>query len=261
MFNLQDKKSEFKVIWANRYLMIKGENYDTDLHSHHAIQISIALEDMISLDTEDENYTGEVIVINHQIKHALKTNQRSLMVLVEPDSNEGQALKRWLGNGRVKTLDCIPDLKQYLEKYNSFNEEMKNEIEQMFEGIVKYITQDNIITKPINERIRACVEYIEANLHKYDFSIEHLAEVVFLSESRLQHLFKEQVGVPLTSYIQWFKVLSAVKYVLGGLSMTDAAHKGNFADSSHFSRAFKGMFGKPLSKYLKDSRIVQVIFV
>jgi AraC-like DNA-binding protein len=69
------------------------------------------------------------------------------------------------------------------------------------------------------------------------------------------------VGVPVTSYIQWFKVLKAVKYTLGGLSMTDAAHEGNFADSAHFSRAFKGMFGKSLSKYLNDSRIVQVIFI
>lgn len=255
------KKSEFKVIWANRYLMIKGKNYDADFHSHHAIQISIALEDCISLETENEKFTGKIIVVNHQIKHALKMNQGSLLILLEPDSIEGQALKHWLGNEQVKTLDSTPELKPCLRGFDDLKKEMKSEIDHMFSSMVNHITEKNIVTLPIDERVRTCLEHIEANLHTNDFSLKHLAEVVYLSESRLQHLFKEQVGVPLTSYIQWFKVLKAVKYTLGGMSMTDAAQEGDFADSSHFSRAFRGMFGKSLSGYLKDSRMVQVIFI
>lgn len=254
-------KSEFKIIWANRYLMIKGNSYDAAFHSHHAIQISLATETPLSIQTDREIHIGDVIIINHQVKHALAMNEGSIMVLIEPNSKEGQILRKWLGEEEVKIIDNLPDLKSRLSEYDSFIEERPEEIEMFFKMIIKAITQEIVATEPIDDRIRACLEHIEANMDENDFSIPHLAEVVFLSESRLQHLFKEQVGVPVTSYIQWFKVLRAAKYILSGKSITEAAHRGAFADSAHFSRAFKGMFGKSFSKYLKDSRIIQVIFV
>ena len=41
-------------------------------------------------------------------------------------------------------------------------------------------------------------------IDSYDYeinSLEEFSKIVSLSESRLSHLFKEQVGIPLKSYI------------------------------------------------------------
>jgi AraC-like DNA-binding protein len=257
----KNKESEFKIIWGNRYLIIRGINYDTDFHSHHAIQISLSLSNPISLNCGEVRYEGEAILVKNQTKHALDRNEDSVIVLVEPYSLEGQALKRKLQNDSVVTLSLPSALRLDLSCDKYYQKNHGIEKDQLFTNIVSSLLNDDTRSEPMDDRIRACLEHIEAGVHENDFSVHHLAQTVYLSDSRLQHLFKKQAGVTLSSYIQWFKVLKSAKCVIEGQTMTAAAFAGGFADLAHFSRCFRGMFGKPLSHYLKDSRLVQVIFV
>ncbi|MFT3924309.1 MAG: AraC family transcriptional regulator [Myxococcales bacterium] len=79
-----------------------------------------------------------------------------------------------------------------------------------------------------------------------------LAELARLSESRLGHLFVEQMGVPLGRYMAWLRVRQVVYSVAFGNDLTDAAHDAGFADSAHLTRVFRGMFGLPPSRYLRS---------
>ncbi len=89
-------------------------------------------------------------------------------------------------------------------------------------------------------------------------STKLIAEAICLSESRLIHLFKEQVGIPIRRYLLWLRLIEAVKSVLDGYSLLDAAHNAGFADYAHLSRTFKKMFGNPPSLIFKNSRFVHV---
>lgn len=70
-----------------------------------------------------------------------------------------------------------------------------------------------------------------------------LAREVSLSTSRLRHLFKAATGVPLSRYRLWLAMGTAMRGILRGDSLTEAALGAGFASSAHFSSSFRKMFG------------------
>lgn len=89
-------------------------------------------------------------------------------------------------------------------------------------------------------------------------SLAVLAEAVSLSVSRLQHLVKAELGLPLGHYLLWLRVRDTVRRAQYGSSLTEAALAAGFADSAHFSRTFRRMFGLPPSSVLKQHNQVRV---
>lgn len=91
--------------------------------------------------------------------------------------------------------------------------------------------------------------------------VPELAGEVGLSESRLQHLFKEYLGLSISKYSLWQRIKEAMRLVIQeGRDLTYAAHEAGFADLAHLSRMFKRYFGYSPSYFLKDSRNIQVLF-
>jgi AraC-like DNA-binding protein len=56
-------------------------------------------------------------------------------------------------------------------------------------------------------------------------------------------LFVEQTGLPFRTYLLWLRLMRGLEAFASGASLTDAALDAGFADSAHFSRTFRRMFG------------------
>jgi len=89
-------------------------------------------------------------------------------------------------------------------------------------------------------RIRATVR---ENLTVFDFAKE-----VHLSESRLEKLFKEQIGIPITKYRLRYRVFISILHLALGSTVTDAALFAGFSSSAHFSKSFSAINGVPPSE-------------
>ncbi|WP_067472595.1 helix-turn-helix transcriptional regulator [Nocardia amamiensis] len=76
-----------------------------------------------------------------------------------------------------------------------------------------------------------------------------LARTVHLSESRLAHVFSDEIGLPLRPYVRWLRIQRAVELIATGRSLTAAAHGAGFADSAHLTRTCRAMFGAPPSDF------------
>ncbi|ORA32797.1 hypothetical protein BST20_24330 [Mycobacterium branderi] len=76
-----------------------------------------------------------------------------------------------------------------------------------------------------------------------DVSLNAIAEEVHLSPDRLRHLFKEQVGYTVSHFARTTAVWKALSAWSEGQLLTELAHEFGFHDSSHFSHAYKEMFG------------------
>lgn len=87
-----------------------------------------------------------------------------------------------------------------------------------------------------------------------DQSAARLARAVGLSDSRLQHLFTREVGVPFRRYRAWARMRRAIEAVVAGANFTGAAHAAGFADQAHFAHDFRRTFGAPASNSLLDIR-------
>lgn len=84
--------------------------------------------------------------------------------------------------------------------------------------------------------------------------LQDLAEAVDLSPSRLGHLFAEELGLSFPVYLRWARLRRAMELVRGGATLTQAAHRAGFADSSHLTRVFHEMFGLAPSEVLRFIR-------
>jgi AraC-like DNA-binding protein len=113
--------------------------------------------------------------------------------------------------------------------------------------------------RELDLRIRKVLELI-----KSDFLTPppagKLAAAVGLSSGRLIHLFTREMGLPIRRYILWLRLRDVLISVVGGASLTEAAHHAGFSDSAHLSRTFRGMFGFPPSAIAEGRGRVRLSF-
>jgi AraC family transcriptional regulator len=86
------------------------------------------------------------------------------------------------------------------------------------------------------------VELIRGRLDE-PIRLAEIADAVFLSPDRFRHLFIEETGIRFRPYVLWLRIELALAAYAAGKSLTEASHAGGFADSAHFSRTFRRMFG------------------
>lgn len=89
-----------------------------------------------------------------------------------------------------------------------------------------------------------------------NLSLAMMAHDQGISPSRLQHLFADDLGVSPRRLRTWLRLRRAGQLVGNGCSLTEAAHEAGFADSAHFSRAFRKTFGLPPSKVLTPTATI-----
>jgi AraC-like DNA-binding protein len=97
---------------------------------------------------------------------------------------------------------------------------------------------------PLHEdaRITAALQRLREHPDK-PHALEQVARKASLSPSRFLHLFKAATGVPFRRYRMWMRMGAAVRSMTAGRPLTEAALAAGFASSSHFSAAFREMFG------------------
>ena len=111
--------------------------------------------------------------------------------------------------------------------------------------------------KKLDERITAFLSMLE-NCSCTDHSVDHFAEELHLSSSRLSHLFSEQVGITLKDYLLLHQLERVFQDILSGRKITDAAMDAGFDSPSHFASTVKRLMGLPARSTIKDSEFLKV---
>lgn len=84
-------------------------------------------------------------------------------------------------------------------------------------------------------------------------SDKEIAKAVFLSESRLTHLFKENTGISLKSYILIRRLEQAYRFVNSGGKVTRVAMESGFASSAHLAYTCKTLTGISITEVLRST--------
>lgn len=108
----------------------------------------------------------------------------------------------------------------------------------------------NLTFREFDPRVLTVARRIRTSLHDAP-ALSDLAREVRLSESRLEKLFKEQAGLPITQYRVRYRVFISTIIMALGYSVTEAALLGGFANSAHLSRCYRQVNGlTPSSTFL-----------
>lgn len=97
--------------------------------------------------------------------------------------------------------------------------------------------------------VKKCKNFIFEHLYE-KISLTQLADHLGMNSSYLSHLFKKEVGISISEYIQIEKITEAQKLIkVGEKSLSDIYIPLGFIDQSHFTKAFKKVTGITPKEY------------
>ena len=257
--------SSLQIFKNNTAILIIGSEVQATYHSHHALQVSIALDSPFHLQWETdtaatESADFEGVVIAPDLKHSLDgEGGKQALLLIDPEHTCAQQLtKKWLGVEVVAPLpeSLLAPLVKNLTTDPSSGVHGSGPANPITALLDTLLPRDTGLA-PMDHRVRAALDYLQSQPLK-NVAASELANEVHLSESRLAHLFKQQVGIPVRRYLMWLRLMDAIECAFAGNSLTDAAAHAGFSDSAHFSRTFQAMFGVQPSLVIQHSQFVQV---
>jgi AraC family transcriptional regulator len=233
-------------LWLMEAIPAPGASSNmTAFHSHHAIQVTLSLGGRFELRTKDHSVAGDAVVAP-DVEHLFEAHGHIAVLFVEPESRPGRAIvKAILGDVALQSIPegMLADLVGRLRA--AYRQSVVDE--EALEGIgrllVERLAGGAAGTMP-DVRIRKMMDHAASRLDGA-ITLGSTAKAVGLSPSRARHLFVEQTGLPFRSYLLWLRITKAVGIMSAGSSLTEAAHEAGFADSAHFSRTFRRMFGIP----------------
>jgi AraC-like DNA-binding protein len=235
------------LLWRGGSLWIGLAGEPTDLHAHHAVQITLPFAPgRVRLRRAPGSWTSyaAAVVAAHQL-HALEARTQLLaQIFVEPESHEGRQLHLRYRSEGIAALP--PEL-------------LKQEIAALASAYQRRVTDAALIAlaraaiatiaggtaalkKTPDARIALAVDLIRERLGGA-IPLNSIARAVHLSPDRFRHLFMQETGVGFRAYLLWLRLEHALAAYVAGRTLTEAAYAGGFADSAHLSRTFKRMFG------------------
>lgn len=110
-----------------------------------------------------------------------------------------------------------------------------------------------VMNQNLDDRVTRAVGYLQARIGQLPTGLADIAALLNISPSRLQHLFRDELGVGFSRLQSWLRFRQALLDFRLRRSLTHAAHEVGFSSSSHFSNAFRSMFGVSFREALLGS--------
>jgi AraC family transcriptional regulator len=234
------------VAWEGASLWVfagTSDRAETDPHSHHAIQLTLALQGTFQFRTSTEARSGPAVAVLPDAVHTFEANGVVAHLFIEPESTLGRALVRhWFVGTQLQPLS-VNDYSDFMSELRDAFDSGNGDLLSIGQRVIGVLSE-GVQRSNSDDRVNAIVEFVGQNLEE-PIALPVIAAHVGLSKSRASHLFVEHTGMPLRSYILWRRLERAVEMYSEGSTLTEAAHGAGFADSAHLSRTFRRMFGIP----------------
>ncbi len=244
-----------KIFWDKDNIAFIGDQVNASEHSHCVLQVFLSLDEPLQVMVENEWVSGKCVIVNANARHIFSCeNKMRLSILIEPSSSFSKELTKKIDGNYLMLDSGIEHIQQKAAGPIETND--KQQYINFIQGFAEFLGIERN-RKISDERIARLLELLQ-NCDCYNHTIESLAQSVCLSTSRLSHLFREQIGVPLKSYILFHQLEKAFTALLGGSNITDAAMLAGFDSPSHFAATVKKWMGMPAGASLKDSEFLKV---
>jgi AraC family transcriptional regulator len=234
------------LFWRGGSLWIGLAGEPAGLHAHHAVQIALPFPGgHAQFQGHSGNWTSySAALVTADQPHAFEARaQLVAQIFVEPESHEGRQLQRRYGNKGIVTLPAM--LEQQIERLATAYKKRVSDAALIAWARAAVGTLSGGIPepmKPLDDRIARAVELVRERLGD-TIPLSSMAAAVHLSPDRFRHLFMKETGVGWRAYLLWQRLECSLAAYVAGETLTEAAQTGGFADSAHFSRTFRKMFG------------------
>ena len=250
------------VYQCNECILLTSNALGKDNYSHHALKIAFAMEnDRFCIQHSQSTSSVDAAIIKPDYPHHIDTHDTwHALLLINPESEQAKSIiDRYLYNTNTyhPNIGTIKTAKKLLAPFiNNSNDSFL--AGQTIIKLIANFTDHSVNRNTVEPRIQVIIDQIN-NCNGSLPSINHLAEQVSLSTSRLSHLFSQEMGVSLKQYLLWQKLYHAGSRIATGELIMEAAVAAGFSDAAHFTRKFTKIFGLPPSKILKTTESMHFI--
>ena len=246
------------IYWDVDHISMLTDDLGASTHSHGMIQFFLALDNIPDIKVGRKKIENPVcLFVQKNMKHSIKLHDGIIFTsVIEPTSDMGAFLDVLIKDSDYYLVEDEIS-KKLIEYARPMTDSFDRDSYNSFLNQVYQCLGFQPVKRQLDERITGFLNILQ-DCTCFDHSIDKFAEELCISTSRLSHLFSEQVGIPLKSYLTLHQLEKAYRDILNGNSITDAAMNAGFDSPSHFAATVKRMMGLPTRKALKDSRFLKV---
>lgn len=230
-----------------------GELPEIPLHSTIASSIVFAFNENLSIRLADEIQwrSAECFLVSGAAIHTLKPPQKGPfgVIFADPGSETGLWIKGELGADEVRADPIWRH--ELIEAGHTLHQASSLEnTAEILAGVRPFRELSPVASGLEIARLAPVLRRLVESADE-PVNIKDLARFIGMSPSWLQHKFRGQIGVPITSFRTWIKIKLAVMAIKEGAPLVDAALAGGFYDQAHFTNTFRAMFGYAPSQIFK----------
>jgi len=182
---------------------------------------------------------GEIFFHSNADFDIIKARAFELLVLLSRSAIEGGADSKEifnLNNSFIKEIDSIESL-----------EMLSFVLTNVINRFVSYVFEFGDIKH--SDTMQKIASYVKNN-YMNRITLEDISDHVYMSKSYISKIFKEEMNISLTSYINKVRIEKATHLLLNqSLSIADVANLTGFDDQSYFTKQFKIVTGLSPKKY------------
>ena len=244
-------------LWDGGFLAVGRSDGTVPHHAHHAIQIVLSISGQSQISADGEEWqSGRGIIVMPDVVHRYNGNGApGAMLFVDPESAEGI----WLRKTSGKDITIVPEARVEMAaaELRKFVETPLDAmgIRELVHHCVSVLCAGAPPARRLDARVTTVLKEIRDS-EDLRISVDTAAASAFLSPSRFQHLFKQQVGLPFRRYMLWRKLTRAMLAIGRERTLAAAAQASDFSDAAHLTRTFYQMFGLPPSVMMRGEFFV-----
>ena len=246
-------------MWEDRVLYV-GPDLPSTLHAHHAVQVCISLSEALrfrsSLRAPWRGHGGAIIPsdVPHQTDPVVPL---LATFWVDAETPEARGL---VGSRAARTILPIElsQLRVLVPRLRACSEDGydSRQAASLLDETIDILAPRREPSPPADPRVARAQELLRSAPMRR-LALADLAAAVSLSPSRVAHLLRAHLGLPVRRYLLWLRLRDALREMAGGATITQAAHAAGFADAPNLDRTFRRMLGFTPSAALRSSQFVQ----
>lgn len=208
------------MFWSYDYMLIYKNYSDPAPHKHFAKHLAISIDGEFESIVEDAPFYCKGVCIGSNVEHTVRSDNKGLLIfLFDETSVLAKALEDQCLQGAPFCRIDEEHASKIVEQWKNSGE---NDIKCVDDAIrsMLNVKKDNVVK--YDDRVCDILSQISEMECIYKDTFDTLCNSVYLSRSRVSHLFKKQVGVSLSSYLLFEKMRKTYLYVSSGENITTA---------------------------------------
>ena len=237
------------ILFEYDHILIRSEYRTPDIHKHLAAHIVFGIKDDLTCVVGEDAFKCRGAFIASDVEHTIYAETGDMLLfLLDTTSKMARVVEENYLHGNSFSLIDTAMVKSMADIWEKCAGNLKEADRILLEtcGVKKDIT-------PVaDERIQMVLSSLESSDTIPADIMSRLCSVACLSESRLSHLFKEQMGIALGRYLVLEKMKKGYVHYRRTGNITEAAMNAGFDSPSHFAATCKRMFGISFSEFIKS---------